>query len=230
MSRGGRAWSGLTLGCAAVAADVKHPVFARLFDRLSGVLEKDLAGPRDELLSGLTGKVIEVGAGNGMNFRHYPQSVDHVVAVEPEPYLRSKAKRAAGVAPVRVSVSAGVANELEFEDASFDAAVMCLVLCSVPDQAAALRELVRVLRPGGELRFFEHVRSEAPAKARLQATLDRTGIWPRLAGGCRCSRATTSAIAAAGFDTRSVRRLDVGPAWLATNPHVLGVAVRSDGR
>jgi ubiquinone/menaquinone biosynthesis C-methylase UbiE len=206
--------------------EVKHPLFARIFDRLSGVLEKE-AGPwRDELLAGLKGRVVEIGPGNGINFRHYPASVQEVVALEPEPYLRAKAERAAQVAPVPVSVRAGVADSLELEDASFDAAVACLVLCSVPDQQAALAELRRVLKPAGQLRFLEHVRSEKPGKARVQTTLDGSGLWPRLAGGCHCSRDTVSTIQAAGFQVERTRNVDFGPSWVITNPHVLGSAVR----
>jgi ubiquinone/menaquinone biosynthesis C-methylase UbiE len=209
-----------------VAAEVKHPLFARFFDRFSGVMEKEIGHWRDELLAGLAGRVVEVGPGNGMNFRHYPAEVSEVVALEPEPYLRAKAQDAARTAPVPVSVRAGVADALELEDASFDAAVACLVLCSVPDQQVALGELRRVLKPGGQLRFLEHVRSETPGKARLQAMLDGAGIWPRMAGGCHSSRDTVSAIRAAGFRVERERSLDVGPSWMLTNPHVLGSAVR----
>jgi ubiquinone/menaquinone biosynthesis C-methylase UbiE len=207
-------------------AEVHHPLFARFFDRLSGLMEREVGASRDELLAGLSGRVIEVGAGNGMNFRHYPASVEEVVALEPEPYLRATAERVALAAPVRVTVRAGVAAELALPDGSFDAAVACLVLCTVPDQAAALAELRRVLRPGGELRFLEHVRSPQPGKARVQAIADRAGIWPRLGGGCHCSRDTVSAIKAAGFEVGPVRRADIGPSWMITNPHVLGSAVR----
>ena len=207
-------------------AEVKHPLFARFFDRLSGVMEKE-AGPwRDELLAGLSGRVVEIGPGNGINFRHYPASVEEVVALEPEPYLRAKAERAARLAPVSVSVRAGVADSLELEDAGFDAAVACLVLCSVPDQQAALAELRRVLKPGGQLRFLEHVRSQKPGKARVQTTLDSSGVWPRLAGGCHCSRDTVGAIQAAGFQVERTQDIDLGPSWVITNPHVLGRAAR----
>jgi ubiquinone/menaquinone biosynthesis C-methylase UbiE len=209
-----------------MAAEVKHPLFARFFDRLSGVMEKEVGQWRHELLAGLSGRVIEIGPGNGMNFRHYPSSVTEVVALEPEPYLRAKAEDAARTAPVPVSVRAGVADALEVEDASFDAVVACLVLCTVPDQQAALGELRRVLKAEGQLRFLEHVRSEKPGKARIQTMLDGARIWPRLGGGCHCSRDTVSAIQAAGFRVESERRLDVGPSWVVTNPHMLGTAVR----
>jgi ubiquinone/menaquinone biosynthesis C-methylase UbiE len=209
-----------------MAADVKHPLFARFFDRLSGVMEKEVGQWRDELLAGLSGRVIEIGPGNGMNFRHYPTSVTEVVALEPEPYLRGKAEHAARTAPVPVSVRAGLADALELEDASFDAAVACLVLCTVPDQQAALGELRRVLKAEGQLRFLEHVRSPKPGKARAQTLLDGAGVWPRLAGGCHSSRDTVSAIQAAGFRVQREKAIDVGPSWMLTNPHVLGSAVR----
>jgi SAM-dependent methyltransferase len=108
---------------------------------------------RRALLAGLTGPVLEVGAGNGRNFAHYPSTVTDVLAVEPEPYLRGLAQVAAGQAPVPVRVVDGTADALPTPDASMKAAVAALVLCSVPDQARALAELHQVLRPGGELRF-----------------------------------------------------------------------------
>jgi ubiquinone/menaquinone biosynthesis C-methylase UbiE len=205
-------------------AEVHHPLFARVFDRLARAIEPEVGPYRAELVEGLSGRVLEVGAGHGINFRRYPSSVQQVVALEPEPYLRARAEAAAAGAPVPVTVSAGVAGELEFDDQSFDAAVACLVLCTVPDQPAALNELRRVLKPGGQLRFLEHVRSHRPGKARVQVALDGARIWPTLAGGCHCARNTVAAIEAAGFAARGVREVNVGPAWGHTNPHVVGVA------
>jgi ubiquinone/menaquinone biosynthesis C-methylase UbiE len=159
-----------------------------------------------------------------MNFRHYPFAVGEVVALEPEAYLRDRAERAARDAPVRITVGDAAAYPLPLQAASVDAAVASLVLCTVPDPASALAELRRVLKPKAELRFMEHVRSERPRKARLQQRLDRSGIWPRVGGGCHCSRDTLAAIQAAGFTLERVRSLDIGPAWAVTNPHLLGVA------
>ncbi len=187
-------------------------------------MEHDVGERRDELLAGLCGRVIEIGAGNGMNFRHYPATTDEVVAVEPEAYLRHRAEHTARDAPVPVSVRAGLAEDLPLRDGEFDAGVASLVLCSVTEQAPALAELRRVLKPGGELRFFEHVRAEAPRSARVQAALDRFGVWPFLAGGCHCSRETVEEIEAAGFEIERLRRFELGPSWVLTNPIVLGVA------
>jgi ubiquinone/menaquinone biosynthesis C-methylase UbiE len=203
---------------------VRHPVFARLYSRLSpGVERKGGAEHRAELLDGVAGRVVEIGAGNGLNFAHYPAAVSEVVAVEPEPYLRERAAEAAAAAPVPVRIVDGVADALPAEDGAFDAAVASLVLCSVPDQATALAEIRRVLRPGGELRFYEHVVSDRPRTARTQRRLDDWGLWPRLAGGCHAARDTTAAIEAASFRIERCRRFPfaAGPVSLA---HVIGLA------
>ena len=113
---------------------------------------------------------------------------------------------------------------LPFDAASIDAAVVSLMLCTVEHQPRALGELRRVLKPGGELRFLEHVRSDHPTKARIQHGLHRSGMWPRLAGGCHCSRDTVRALETTGFRIQRVATFDLGPSWMFTNPHVLGNA------
>jgi ubiquinone/menaquinone biosynthesis C-methylase UbiE len=128
----------------------QHPRFARMYERISADSERrGTAAYRDQALAGLSGRVIEVGAGNGMNFAHYPQTVDEVVAVEPEDRLRALAADAASRAPLPVTVVAGHADDLPYEDASFDAGVASLVLCSVPEPRRSLAGLHRVIRPGG---------------------------------------------------------------------------------
>ena len=191
-------------------------------------MEPEVGEHRDQLLAGLSGRVLEIGAGNGINFGHYPATVDEVVALEPEPYMRTRAEQAATTARARVTVVAGVAEKLSFAADSFDAVVTCLVLCSVTDPERVISEAARVLRPGGELRFLEHVKSSRPNKARLQGLADRSGIWPRLGGGCHSARDTLACVEAAGFQVQSSTRFDVGPAWAITNPHVLGSAVSPD--
>ena len=185
-----------------------------------------MAEHRKELLAGISGSVIEIGAGTGANFPHYPAGVGEIVAVEPEPYLRALATTAAAETSTPVRVVDAVADQLPFADASFDAAVSSLVLCSVANQAAALAELHRVLRPGGELRFYEHVRAESPRFASAQRALDV--VWPHLGGGCHASRDTLRSIADAGFAIEHVRRFVFRPCLLGapTAPHVLGMARR----
>jgi ubiquinone/menaquinone biosynthesis C-methylase UbiE len=207
--------------------DVRHPVFARLWSAMSRHEPENIARHRDELLAGLAGRVLELGAGAGSNFSHYPGAITEVVAVEPEPYLRRRAEEAAARAPVRVEVVAGSADRLPVPEGSCDAAVASLVLCSVPDPTAALAELRRVVRPGGELRFYEHIRADGPRLARVQDALDRL-VWPRAFGGCHLGRDTPGAIAAAGFVVEGRRDLWVGPRTVPTptGPHVIGRARR----
>ena len=179
---------------------VHHPIFARFWAKL-GPLADERAGVaelRGELLAGLSGRVIEIGAGNGLNFAHYPGAVSEVVAIEPEHHLRRLAVRAGHRAEVPVDVVPGVAEALPVKSEAFDAAVACLVLCSVRDVQRALAELLRVLRPGGELRFLEHGRAEGRAMAAAQGVLDRT-VWPLMFGGCHTARDVRAELARAGF-------------------------------
>jgi len=203
----------------------QHPLFARYWSRISG---RVVAGrERAELLAGLRGRVLEVGAGDGRNFAYYPREVSEVLAVEPEPYLRGLAREAASRAAVPITVIDGTAELLPREAGSCDSVVSSLVLCSVEDQRAALAELRRVLAPGGELRFFEHVVAEQSFGKALQTGLDGSGIWPGLAAGCHLTRDTVGAIAAAGFTVERIRRFTSGPGTLGI-PFVLGVARHRD--
>jgi ubiquinone/menaquinone biosynthesis C-methylase UbiE len=208
-----------------VAGQVDHPLCARLYVRQSRQAERlGLARRRAELLDGLAGKVLEVGAGNGLNFGHYPASVSEVTAVEPERHLREHAERATGHASVPVTVVDAVAEHLPFPPAAFDAAVASLVLCSVDDVAAVLAELHRVLRPDGELRFFEHVASPRQALRTIQRAADAT-VWPRVSGGCHLGRETDGLIEAAHFAIERCERFSFRiPPLDPPKTHVLGVA------
>jgi ubiquinone/menaquinone biosynthesis C-methylase UbiE len=171
--------------------------------------------------------VIEVGAGTGATFLHYPRAVTEVVAVEPEASLRRLANKAAATAPVQVRVVEGVAEQLPAEEATFDAAVTCNTLCSVRDQVLAAFELHRVLRPGGVLRFNEHVISEHRAVGDIQRAADAT-VWPFLSGGCHLGRDTLAELQRAGFVIESCERASgiraVGP----PKSYLLGSARRID--
>jgi SAM-dependent methyltransferase len=211
-----------------VSATVHHPVFARFYARvLSRSEPAEVRAHRAELLEGLSGRAVELGAGAGANFAHYPAAVSEVVAVEPEPYLREQARAAAARAPVAVTVLDGVADALPLADGSCDAAVACLVLCSVPDQGRALAELRRVLRPGGELRFYEHVRAPDARRARVQRAVDRS-FWPHAFGGCHTARDTVGAIERAGFELGDHRDLQLSsiPRFVPVSTHALGRARR----
>jgi ubiquinone/menaquinone biosynthesis C-methylase UbiE len=204
------------------------PLFARFYAKTSSAMDRGgIAERRAELLSGLSGAVVEIGCGNGLNFAHYPTTVTQVLAVEPDPYLRGLAERAAAEAPVSIEVVDGVADQIPADDGTFDAAVASLMLCSVPDQPTALRELHRVLKPGGQLRFMEHVRSTSPGFARVQQTLDAT-IWPRIFGGCHVGRDTPTVIGESGFTVVEATRFafPAGRLPQPNKPHIIGSATR----
>ena len=188
------------------SAKVSNPVFARAFPAMSRAMEAGgMAARRKALLAGLAGQVIDVGAGTGASFGSYPAIVARVIAVEPEPRLRRLATAAARPGPVPVEVIDGVASALPLGDASFDAVVVCGVLCTVPDQDVALAEIRRVLRPGGRLCFLEHVRADSARLSRTQRVLDAT-VWPHLFGGCHLGRDTAAAIERAGFTISGLER------------------------
>lgn len=213
-----------------MSADVRHPIFARIYARISGAAEaKGAAEHREEMLAGLEGRVVEVGAGNGLNFTHYPTSVTEVVAVEPEPHLRKLADLAATKASVPIAVVNGTADALPLDDASCDGAVCSLVLCSVADQSVALAEARRVLRPGGELRFYEHVVAGSPGFARFQRAVDV--VHPFVAGGCHVTRDTERAITVAGFEITALRRFRFSADRLSAQaaPKILGRARAPQG-
>jgi ubiquinone/menaquinone biosynthesis C-methylase UbiE len=217
------------MGDVPNTVDRPHPLFARFYQRAAA--RADARGGRElrrELVAGLSGRVIEPGSGPGLNFAHYPLQVSEVVAVEPEPRLRAAAvKRAASLA-LAVRVVPGRIESLPAADHDFDAAVLSVVLCSVEDTSAALAELHRVLRPGGQLRFFEHVRAPKPTLARLQRAADAT-VWPRLAGGCHTSRDSLSLIRAARFNVEHSRLFPFRPDLpsLIASWWILGAATHS---
>jgi ubiquinone/menaquinone biosynthesis C-methylase UbiE len=203
-------------------------LFSRFYAWVSPQMEDQrMAELRDELLAPLSGTVVEVGAGNGPNFAHYPSAMTHVVAVEPEPKLRALAEKAALQAPVPVTVTTGTADRLPPPDHSIDHSVLCLVLCSITDRSAALKELRRVLRPDGQLRFLEHTFADTAGLRLVQRIADAT-IWPILTGGCHTATDPVTTIKSAGFDIGNLRRLRFPHGRLVTpaSPHVLGTATR----
>jgi ubiquinone/menaquinone biosynthesis C-methylase UbiE len=208
-----------------LSAEVEHPLFARFAAFIAaseGPIEQDR---RRETLAGLSGRVIEIGSGSGPNFAHYPEAVSELVAVEPEANLRAKAEEAARDSGRSIRVIDAVADGLPFADGAFDAAVAVLVLCSVPSQAAALGELHRVVRAGGELRFYEHVIGSSKRLSVLQRSL-APGL-SKLFGGCRADRDTGRAIEEAGFRIERNRRFLIRTIIeVPAAPRILGTARR----
>jgi SAM-dependent methyltransferase len=204
---------------------IDNPFFARVWTTLSTHEPESIRSLRRENLAGLSGRVLEVGAGTGTNFELYPDTVTEVVAVEPERRLADIAVPAAGRVSVPVTVTTDTIEHYAPGE-QFDAVVCSLVLCSVDDPDDVLRQLFSRLRPGGELRYLEHVAS-AGLRANLQRFADAT-VWPRLFGNCHTHRNTEQSIADAGFDVGESRHEWVVPAWvpLPTAETAIGRAVR----
>ncbi|GAS90536.1 class I SAM-dependent methyltransferase [Mycolicibacterium brisbanense] len=204
---------------------VDNPFFARVWKTLSSYEPDALRRLRAENLSGLTGRVLEVGAGTGTNFALYPDTVTEVVAIEPERHLAEVAQQAAAAASVPVAVTGETAEQFATAE-PFDAVVCSLVLCSIDDPGSVLRQLYSVLRPGGQLRYLEHVASSG-YKDRLQRIADAT-VWPRLLGNCHTHRDTERTIVEAGFVIDGARREWVLPTWvpLPVSEWAIGRAAR----
>jgi ubiquinone/menaquinone biosynthesis C-methylase UbiE len=198
-----------------------HPVFAALYDLVGASAERRWMGDRRRrLLAGARGTVLEIGGGTGANLAHY-RNVDRVTIAEPDPFMRSRIGPKLEDARVPVEVSAAGAEALPFPDGSFDTVVSTLVLCTVPDQAAALDEVRRILRPGGRLLFIEHVRA-AGSMARWQDRLEP--LWRRLFGGCHPNRDTVAAIEEAGFEIETFESFYPPDPLSVLTPHVQGSA------
>ena len=203
-----------------------HRAFAWFFDRFAPAAEEaGLAEYRSELVGDIEGRVLEVGAGTGLNLDKY-RKADEVVALEPDVHMLKRLRSAAARATVAVKVEEGVAYPLPFESESFDAVVFCLVLCTIPDPARALTEAKRVLRPGGSIRFFEHVRGSDPKMARRQDFIQP--VWSLFGGGCHPNRDTLKTIQDSGFEYVESEAFDFPMGvlgWIA-KPHIRGRAVK----
>jgi SAM-dependent methyltransferase len=191
-----------------------------LFDRVDPLGGAD---HRRRLVEQAVGEVLEIGAGTGRNLPLY-RNATRVVALEPGPGMRARASQATQEAQVAVDIVDGTAEHLPFPEAAFDTVVASLVLCTVPDLSQTLAEARRVLRPGGTLRFYQHVRSDDPRLARWQDRLERPWGW--LAGGCHPNRDVVAAIVAAGFRLLELERFDFQIMPPLVRPHILGVAQR----
>ena len=207
---------------------VSWPLFSRLllpaFHRAA--MAKGQAEHRRRVVAGLSGRVVELGAGDGINFPFYGEGVTEVLAIEPENRLRAQAEETARTAAAPIRVAPGWSDDIPAEDGAFDAAVASLVLCSVPDQDRALAELFRVVRPGGELRFYEHVRANSAGHARVQRLVEP--VWHRIGGGCHPSRDTAAAIERSGFVIEECDRFAFAPGFVSRvgAPHIIGTARR----
>ncbi len=176
---------------------MRQRFFAWFYARTEGRARKQTADLRARLVGDLEGEILEIGCGTGPNFEYYPAGA-RVTATDYSEHMLPRAHADAEAAAASVELRLAAAGALPFDDASFDAAVSTLVLCSVPDLDQALSELRRVLRPGGALRIFEHVRSDRAWVAAMQGIANP--VWGLVSDGCRLNRDTASAVKAAGFE------------------------------
>jgi ubiquinone/menaquinone biosynthesis C-methylase UbiE len=189
-------------------AKPSHPVMAAVYDAI--MAPQDWFGLRKQrlrLAAAATGRVVEVGAGTGWNLPLYRNAAE-VVAVEPDPHMLRRARKRVGKSPAPTRLVEADGQDLPFGDGEFDSAVVSLSLCTIPDPAAALAEIHRVLRPGGTLVFLEHTRSPKPRAARLQDRV--TPVWRRVAGGCHPNRPSVDTIRDAGFEVAKLWRSGKG--------------------
>lgn len=211
-----------------------HPIVAAVYDRvLAGSERAGLAERRTDLLVDARGRVLEIGAGTGANLGCYPEATESLTLVEPDPHMarRLRARLAADPPGFEAEVLEVGAERIPFEDASFDAAVATLTLCTIPDPAAALAEVARVLRPAGRLLVIEHVRDpDGGRRAWLQDRLERPWGW--VAGGCHPNRDTAATLDAAGFDVAALVREDFPKGGPVVRPMIrgsLGLRAAGDG-
>ena len=196
--------------------------FAATYDRMSARAEEaGLRELRRNLLAQAEGRVLEIGAGTGTNLSHYGPGVDSLTFTEPERPMLQRLERRVHDTESTATVLRAPAEDLPFEDDSFDTVVSTLVLCGVDDQPRALRELRRVLRPGGRLLFLEHVRSDEPSAARQQ---DRMNGFNHFLVGCECNRPTLGSIEAAGFVVDELEQTELPKVPRFTRPAIVGVA------
>jgi ubiquinone/menaquinone biosynthesis C-methylase UbiE len=201
---------------------LRSRLFAMTYDRQMAKVEKGgLRAYREGVLAGANGRVLEIGGGTGANLPFYGPAVAHLTLTEPEtPMLRRLQRKVRAQVPA-ATVLRAPAEDLPFDDGTFDVAVSTLVLCGVDDQPRALRELRRVLRPGGQLLFIEHVRSADPRQARSQDRMNRIN---RFMVGCDCNRPTLESIGEAGFTITRVKHTTLPKAPKFVRPAIVGSA------
>jgi ubiquinone/menaquinone biosynthesis C-methylase UbiE len=198
--------------------------FSALYDRAFAASEEaGLRAMRAEVVKQARGRVLELGAGTGLNLELYPhEGIESLTLTEPDPHMYKQLRdRAKEGCPGAELIEAG-AEALPFDDDSFDTVVVTLVLCTVPDQPAALREISRVLAPGGQLLFLEHVRSSEPGLAKWQDRLEKP--WRFLGDGCHCNRDTEAGLRAAGFELGELEHPDLPKAPPIVRPMAKGNA------
>lgn len=204
--------------------DLRRRLFARLYDRVQASYDARIAPRKKALFADLSGTVVEIGPGTGANLAHLPRGV-RWIGIEPNPHMQTRLRQRAAATGIAAEFRIASAQSLRFEDASVDVVLSTLVLCSVPDPAAVVAEVRRVLRPGGRFVFIEHVAAPRGSPLRSLQRLFRP-LWSCIADGCRLDRELVAVIRAAGFESLELEEFRVRrhfPLDLV-GPHVAGVA------
>lgn len=197
--------------------------FSALYDRcFKAAEEAGLREMRRDVLAGARGRVLELGAGTGLNLELYPLDVTDLTLSEPDPHMVKQLRKRVDEKGSAAQVVEAPGEKLPFEDGSFDTVVVTLVLCTVPNPTATLAEIKRVLKPDGQFLFMEHVRSPDPGLAKWQDRLEKP--WRFLGDGCHCNRDTESALEAAGFQLSDVEHPELPKAPPIVRPMTKGTA------
>ena len=203
-----------------------HKWFASLYDRMQASAERSYMGRvREEIVGGARGRVLEVGAGTGLSFPYYNDHAEEVIATEPDPFMLERARRRAEEVERPIELRQAAAEDLPFENGSFDTVVSTAVLCTVTDPAGALSEVRRVLKPSGELRMYEHVRYDHAFGAFWQDVA--TPVWRWFTAGCHPNRDIASLVREAGFEFERLeltKPLPLIPPMVFARPHITGIA------
>lgn len=196
--------------------------FSAFYDTLlKGTEEAGLRDRRREVLAAARGRTIDIGAGTGANLGLFPEGAE-VVMAEPDPHMTKRLREKIATSGAEVELIEAGAESLPFEDESFDTAVFTLVLCTVPDPRAALAEAARILKPGGQMLFLEHVRAEQPGTARWQDRLETP--WRFFADGCHCNRDTVANIESSPLTLEQLQRGELPKSPPITKPLIWGRA------
>jgi ubiquinone/menaquinone biosynthesis C-methylase UbiE len=199
---------------------------AAVYDRMTAASEE--AGMRDmrrQVVSQARGRTLELGAGTGLNLVHYGPEVTELVLLEPDSHMGAKLREKVEASGRDARIVTSSAEQLPFEDESFDTVLGTLVLCTIPDHERAIAEVARVLKPGGRMLFLEHVRSDDPGLARWQDRL--RPVWQFVAVGCQCNRDTLAAIERSPLTVDRARRGKLPKAPPLVRPTIEGVATKA---
>ncbi|WP_158852076.1 class I SAM-dependent methyltransferase [Saccharothrix deserti] len=200
-------------------------VFAGMYDKFLAKVEGyGLSEKRAEMLKPAYGRTIELGTGTGLNLPHYPDTVDELILTEPYPHMVAKLEEKTRNDPRRIQLVVAGAEKLPYPDGYFDTVAAAMILCTVPDPQPALKEIQRVLKPGGQYLFLEHVRNPDPKVARKQDIIQKGWYW--FGNECHCNRPTVQTLMSSELEIADLQETKMPGAWEFIEAMVIGRAVR----